>query len=65
MPAWRLGRFIGSLLVLAGLAVGGFAASVGTVGLLERSTVTASETSGEGLQPAPAVAFHTFGFEWN
>jgi hypothetical protein len=65
MHAWRLGRLAGSLLVLAVLAVGGFAASVGAVGLSERSTVTASETSGESSQLTSGSAFQAFGFEWS
>ncbi|MBF9131423.1 hypothetical protein I0C86_21010 [Plantactinospora sp. S1510] len=65
MPAWRLGRFIGSLLVLAGLAVGGFAASAGAVGWSERSGVTASELPDDSTAvTTPGSAFQSFGFEW-
>jgi len=64
MPAWRLGRFVGSLLVLAVLAVGGSVASVGAIDRSDMRGVTASETPGEGMQPTPRGAFQAFGFEW-
>ncbi|MEQ4306270.1 hypothetical protein ABNF97_33650 [Plantactinospora sp. B6F1] len=75
MPAWRLGRFIGSLLVLAVLAVGGFAASAGAVGWSERNAVVASELSGDEAEVTepevtdpevtdPEGDVHAFGFEW-
>ncbi|GAA3755898.1 hypothetical protein GCM10022225_46110 [Plantactinospora mayteni] len=52
--------------MLAVLAVGGFAVSVGAAGWSERGGVTASDQlSGDSTQvTTPGSALLTFGFEW-
>lgn len=69
MPAWRLGRFVGSLLVLAGLAVGGFAAQVGSVDGVQpvrHGVVADSETPAPDVPVGdPETGFATFGWNWD
>lgn len=69
MPAWRLGRFIGSLLVLAVLAVGGYAAYAGPVQLLQRPyhAVVADSDAPTPDVPVtdPATDYDSSGWEWD
>jgi hypothetical protein len=69
MPAWRLGRLVGSLLVLAGLAVGGVAVNAGSFDGLHRADqgVVASSDApvAETTSPSPEGGYISFGWTWD
>ncbi|GIG89712.1 hypothetical protein Pen02_46480 [Plantactinospora endophytica] len=70
MPAWRLGRLIGSLLLLAALAVSGFAAATAVTDLAVRDQSSqtwiadSTDPPTEGDATEPEAGLQALGWEW-
>ncbi|GAB3963877.1 hypothetical protein GCM10027615_05270 [Plantactinospora veratri] len=70
MPAWRLGRHIGSLLLLAALAVSGFAAATAVTDLAVRDRsghiwiADSTDPPAEGDATGPEAGVQVLGWDW-